>query len=37
VRFLVTDGALLNLRSGIYVMRASLGYGEMTVPVMKVD
>jgi len=37
LRFLVTDGALLNLRSGVYVLRASLGYGEITVPVMKVD
>lgn len=37
LRFLVTDGALLNLRSGVYVLRASLGYGEMTVPMMKVD
>ncbi len=37
LRFLVTDGGLLNLRSGVYVLRASLGYGEMTVPVMKID
>ena len=37
VRFLVTDGALLSLRSGFYVLRASLGQAELTQPVLKVE
>ncbi|MBK8612246.1 MAG: S8 family serine peptidase [Flavobacteriales bacterium] len=37
VRFLVTDGALLNLRSGVYVLRASLGQAELTQPVLKLE
>jgi serine protease AprX len=35
VRFLVTDGALQNLSTGQYVLRASLGSNALTRPVMK--